>query len=46
MPAVNAQVFNLTGQLVMLTGTATNETKAEIKTYPVTVEAKISKWPI
>ena len=36
-----AKIFNPTAELVMPTGTQTNETNAEIKTQPVTVEAKI-----
>ena len=38
-----AQIFNLTVELVIPTGTQTNEANAEIQTQPVTVETKISK---
>ena len=37
-----AQVFNPTVELVIPTGTQTNEVYAEIETQPVTVETKIS----
>ena len=38
-----AQIFNPTTELVISTGTKTNEANAEIETQPVTVEAKMSK---
>ena len=41
--AVTEQIFIPTAELVMPTGIATNEANAEIKTQPVTVDAKISK---
>ena len=43
IPAVIAQSFIPTAELVIPTGTQTNEANAEIKTQPVTVETKISK---
>ena len=44
IPAMIAQMFNPTTELVILTGTQTNEANAEIETQPVTVETKISKY--
>ena len=41
--AVIAQIFNPTTELAMPIGTPTKEVKEEIKTHPVTAEAKISK---
>ena len=38
-----ALIFNPTAELVMPTGTQTNEANAEIETQPVTGEAKIRK---
>ena len=38
-----AQFFISTAELVIPTGTQTNEANAEIETQPVTVEDKISK---
>ena len=43
IPAVIAQIFIPTAELVILTGIATNKANAEIETQPVTVEGKISK---
>ena len=43
IPAVIAQSFIPTAELVIPTGTQTNEANAEIETQPVTVETKISK---
>ena len=40
---VIAQIFNRSKDLVIPTGIATNEANKEIKTQPVTVEAKINK---
>ena len=40
IPAVNAQIFNPTAELVMPTGMPTNETNAEIETK-MTAETKI-----
>ena len=37
-----AQIFNPITELVIVTGTATNEVNAETETQPATVEAKIS----
>ena len=38
-----AQIFIPAAELVIPTGTQTNEVNAEIETKPVTVEIKISK---
>ena len=43
IPAVIAHSFIPTAELVIPTGTQTNEANAEIETQPVTVETKISK---
>ena len=43
IPAVIAQIFIPTAELVIPTGTQNNEANAEIETQTVTVEAKISK---
>ena len=43
IPTMIAQIFSPTAELIMPTGTKTNEANAEIKTQPVTVEAQISK---
>ena len=45
-PAVIADIFIATAELAMFIGIPTKETKAEIETYPVTVEAKISKCSV
>ena len=37
-----AQIFNLIAELVLATGTQTNEANAEIKTHPVINEDRIS----
>ena len=42
IPAVTAQIFILTAEFVIPTGTQTNEANSDIETQPVTVEAKIS----
>ena len=42
IPAVIAQIFSLTTELVMPIGTLTHEANAEIEMQPVTVETKIS----
>ena len=42
-PAVIARISISTAELVLLTGTQTNEANAEIETQPVTVETKIKK---
>ena len=39
-----AQVFNLTAELVMPTGTPTNEANSEIEIQPLTAEMKIRKF--
>ena len=39
-----AQMFNPTAELVIPTGTETNETNAETETQPVSVGTKISKY--
>ena len=41
--AVTAQIFNPIAELIMPTGTPTNEANAEIKTHPATTEAEIRK---
>ena len=41
IPAVNAQIFNLTAELAILIRTPTNEAKAEIEREPLTAETKI-----
>ena len=43
IPAVTAQIFNPTAELAVPTGTPTNEPNAEIKTQPLTEEAKTRK---
>ena len=43
VPAVIAQIFIPTVELVIPTGAQTNEVNAEIEPQPVTVETKISK---
>ena len=45
-PAVIADIFIATAELAMFIGIATKVAKAEIETYPVTVEAKISKCSV
>ena len=40
IPAVIAQIFNPTAELVMYTGIPTKEGKAEIETHPVTAEVE------
>ena len=46
IPAAVAQISNSTTELIIPTGILANETKAAIKTHPVTVEAKISRFSI
>ena len=41
-----SQIFIPTAELVIPTGTQTNEANAEIETQPVTVETKISNSSI
>ena len=43
IPAVIAQIYIPTEELVVPTGTQTNEANAEIEKQPVAVETKISK---
>ena len=43
MSAVIAQIFILIAELVILTGTQSNEAKLKTETQPENVEAKISK---
>ena len=43
IPAVTAQIFVPTAELVIPTGTQTNEANAEIETQQIIVETKISK---
>ena len=42
IPALIAQIFNPTAELVIPTRTQTNEANAKIETQQLTVEAKIS----
>ena len=44
IPAVIAQILNPTAELVIPIKTQIKEAKAEIKTHPVSVDIKISKW--
>ena len=44
IPAVVTQSFSPTAELVIPTGTQTNEANTENETQPVTVEARISKY--
>ena len=41
IPAITAQMFNPTAELIIPTGISTNEGNAEIETQPVTVKARI-----
>ena len=41
IPAVRVQIFNITAELAIPTGTPTNEADAEIETQPLTAEMKI-----
>ena len=43
IPAVITQVFIVAVELAIAIGRPTKEAKAELETYPVTAEAKISK---
>ena len=43
IPEVIAQIFILTAEFIMPTGTQIKVTNAEIETQPVTIEAKIIK---
>ena len=43
IPAVTPQIFVPTAELVIPTGTQTNEANAEIETQQIIVETKISK---
>ena len=43
IPTVIAQIFISTPELVIPTGTQTNEVNAKVETQPITVETKISK---
>ena len=45
IPAVIAQIFILTAELVISTGTQTNQANAEIETQPVTVKTKMYSIP-
>ena len=42
IPAVIAQIFNSTAELLMSIGISPKKTKTEIEIHPVTTEAKIS----
>ena len=44
--AVIAQIFILTAELAIPTGIPTKEAKEDMRTHPLTVEAKISKCSI
>ena len=46
IPAVIAQIFNPTAELVIPIGIPNNKAKAEIEIHPVAVETKISKRSI
>ena len=46
IPAVIAPIFNPTAELTIPMGILTKETKAEIETHPLTVEAKVSSYSI
>ena len=46
IPTVIAQIFNHIADLVILIATLAKEAKAEMQTYPVTLEIKISKCSI
>ena len=46
IPSVTANVFSPNAEIIMLTGTPCKEAKAEVETYPVTAEDKISKCSI
>ena len=46
IPAVIAQIFNHTVELVIPIGKPIKEVKAEIETHLVTTEAKITKYSI
>ena len=43
VPAMIEQIFTPTAELVITTGTQTNEANAEIEMQPVIIETKISK---
>ena len=44
IPSVVTQIFIPTAELVIPTGTQTNEANTKNETQPVTVEARISKY--
>ena len=46
IPAVITQIFIAAAELAILTEILTKEPKAEIRTHPVTVEAKISNCSV
>ena len=46
IPAVFAQIFNPTAELIIPIGIPTKEAKAEIEKHPVIVEAKLGKCSI
>ena len=46
IPAVIAQIFNLTAELAIPIRIPTKEGSSETKTHPVTTETKISKFLI
>ena len=46
IPAIITLIFNYTAKVVVPTRIPTNEAKTEMKTYPVTVEIKISKCSV
>ena len=43
IPAVTAQIYNTTAELVLPIGIQTKDVKAEIETYPITAKAKTSQ---
>ena len=46
IPGVITQTFNPIAELAISTGRPIKETKAEMKTHPVTIETKIRKCSI
>ena len=44
IPAVITQMFNPIAEFTLPTGISNKDAKAEMVTYPVTVETKIIKW--
>ena len=46
IPAVIKEIFIVIAELAILTGIPTKETRTEIETHPLTVEARISKCSV